>query len=354
MVTLQQALKNIDSNNDDEMKKITAIITDLLTNEKTNVEKKLAQEREQVEKLKERLSSLQDNPKDDGTVNLNPSDTEQLWNNFYLQRTGVLEEICGNRSEKKTVVSLTEEENTGLRNIANAALSLCIEECKNQKENLLAALTGKPVKVLSSNELDDLRKEIKTFQLEMESDIVPFLLENFCKKLSSEELKTKVLPVVITKAKSNWILNIGQSKDKQLKGSNCEKYLKACIKICWKLANHRIPPKFVWEVRGNEESFKCLTTACKKKKSCIRRVFMPAVFREDDIISKGKYTCMLCTPGNICNSSEQNESTQSEKEQNRKSASMNTTAGSDAEKKRKSTSSTAAPATGPDRKSLNF
>lgn len=30
MVTLQQALKNIDSNNDDEMKKITAIITDLL------------------------------------------------------------------------------------------------------------------------------------------------------------------------------------------------------------------------------------------------------------------------------------------------------------------------------------
>lgn len=151
-----------------------------------------------------------------------------------------------------------------------------------------------------------------------------------------------------TKSKSSWILKI--DKPKELNGSKCEKYMKACINICWELVNGQA---FVWRVSGHEESFKCLTTSCIKQDNCKRRVCRPAVYRESKMISKGKYTCILCTPGNY-NSSKQNESTQSEKEQNRKSASMNTTAGSDAGKKRKSTSSTAAAATGPDRKSLNF
>lgn len=143
-------------------------------------------------------------------------------------------------------------------------------------------------------------------------------------------------------------------KQKELNGSKCEKYMKACINICWELVNGQTQAEFVWRVSGHEESFKCLTTSCIKQDNCKQRVCRPAVYREGKMISKGKYTCMLCTPGNNGNSSEQNESTQSEKEQNRKSASMNTTAGSDAGKKRKSTLSTAAAATGPDRKSLNF
>uniref|UniRef100_A0A8W8KRJ9 CCHC-type domain-containing protein n=1 Tax=Magallana gigas TaxID=29159 RepID=A0A8W8KRJ9_MAGGI len=170
---------------------------------------------------------------------------------------------------------------------------------------------------------------------------------NLCKRLS----ETDILPVVITKSKSSWILKI--DKPKELNGSKCEKYMKACINICWELVNGQTPAEFVWRVSGHEESFKCLTTSCIKQDNCKRRVCRPAVYRESKMISKGKYTCILCTPGNY-NSSKQNESTQSEKEQNRKSASMNTTAGSDAGKKRKSTSSTAAAATGPDRKSLNF
>lgn len=159
------------------------------------------------------------------------------------------------------------------------------------------------------------------------------------------------MPVVINKSKSSWILKI--DKPKELNGSKCEKYMKACINICWELVNGQTQAEFVWRVSGHEESFKCLTTSCIKQDNCKQRVCRPAVYREGKMISKGKYTCILCTPGNY-NSSEQNESTQSEKEQNRKSASMNTTAGSDAGKKRKSTSPTAAAATGPDRKSLNF
>lgn len=176
---------------------------------------------------------------------------------------------------------------------------------------------------------------------------VCFIFQNLCKRLS----ETDILPVVITKSKSSWILKI--DKPKELNGSKCEKYMKACINICWELVNGQAPAEFVWRVSGHEESFKCLTTSCIKQDNCKRRVCRPAVYRESKMISKGKYTCILCTPGNY-NSSKQNESTQSEKEQNRKSASMNTTAGSDAGKKRKSTSSTAAAATGPDRKSLNF
>lgn len=64
-----------------------------------------------------RLRSLQDNPKDDGTVNLNLSDTEKLWKNFDLQRTGVVDEICGNRNG--TTDCLTDKENTSLEKIAN-------------------------------------------------------------------------------------------------------------------------------------------------------------------------------------------------------------------------------------------
>lgn len=64
-----------------------------------------------------RLRSLQDNPKDDGTVNLNLSDTEMLWKNFDLQRTGVVDEICGNRNG--TTDCLTDKENTSLEKIAN-------------------------------------------------------------------------------------------------------------------------------------------------------------------------------------------------------------------------------------------
>lgn len=64
-----------------------------------------------------RLRSLQDNPKDDGTVNLNLSDTEKLWKNFDLQRTGVVDEICGNRNG--TTDCLTDRENTSLEKIAN-------------------------------------------------------------------------------------------------------------------------------------------------------------------------------------------------------------------------------------------
>lgn len=291
-----------------------------------------------------RLRSLQDNPKDDGTVNLNLSDTEKLWKNFDLQRTGVVDEICGNRNG--TTDCLTDKENTSLEKIANAAFNLCAEECKNQKENLLAALIGKPVKEVSSNELDELSMEIKAFQLELESDLIPFLLENLCMRLS----ETNISPVVITKSKSRWTLNINESKE--LNGSKCEKYMKACIKICWELANHQTPAEFVWEVSGHEESFKCLTTSCMKESTCKRRVCRPAVYRDGKMISIGKYTCILCTPGNICNNSEQNESTQSEKKKNRKSAPVKTTVGSDAGKKRKSTSSTAA--TGPDKTSLDF
>lgn len=64
-----------------------------------------------------RLRSLQDNHKDDGTVNLNLSDTEKLWKNFDLQRTGVVDEICGNRNG--TTDCLTDKENTSLEKIAN-------------------------------------------------------------------------------------------------------------------------------------------------------------------------------------------------------------------------------------------
>lgn len=162
--------------------------------------------------------------------------------------------------------------------------------------------------------------------------------------------ETDISPVVITKSKSRWTLNINESKE--LNGSKCEKYMKACIKICWELANHQTPAEFVWEVSGHEESFKCLTTSCMKESTCKRRVCRPAVYRDGKMISIGKYTCILCTPGNICNNSEQNESTQSEKKKNRKSAPVKTTVGSDAGKKRKSTSSTAA--TGPDKTSLDF
>lgn len=63
------------------------------------------------------MRSLQDNPKDDGTINLNLSDTEKIWTNFDLLRTGVVDEICENRNGQ--TVCLTEKENTSLENIAN-------------------------------------------------------------------------------------------------------------------------------------------------------------------------------------------------------------------------------------------
>uniref|UniRef100_K1QFN8 Uncharacterized protein n=1 Tax=Magallana gigas TaxID=29159 RepID=K1QFN8_MAGGI len=120
MVTLEQVLENFESHDDSEMKRITDIITGLLANEKIKVERKVAQEEEQVKKLKERLRSLQENPKDDGT-NLNLSDTEQIWKHFDLQRTGVIDEIGGNRNEQ--TVCLTDKENTSLGNIANVTKS---------------------------------------------------------------------------------------------------------------------------------------------------------------------------------------------------------------------------------------
>lgn len=168
-----------------------------------------------------------------------------------------------------------------------------------------------------------------------------------CKSLS----ETNILPLVITKIKSDWILKINQSEDIKLKGSRCEKYMKACLKVCWILVKgQQEPAKFVWEVNGNEKSFKCLTTSCKKQKSCERRVCRPAVYRESDT-SEGKYTCMSCTPGNT---PERNESAKSEQKQNRKSAPVNTTAQHDAGKQRKSTSSTAAPFTNQPQKGLDF
>lgn len=114
------------------------------------------------------------------------------------------------------------------------------------------------------------------------------------KSLSSEDFKTQILPVVITKAKSGWILSyINKSMEVTLEGSQCKKYMEACIKICWKLVHHQIPPKFVWDIRGNEEMFKCLTS-CIRQKSCDLRVCRPAVYRGSVKISSGKYTCVPC------------------------------------------------------------
>lgn len=144
------------------------------------------------------------------------------------------------------------------------------------------------------------------------------------KSLSSEEFKTQILPVVITKAKLGWILNINKSMEKKLKGSQCEKYLEACIQICWKLVNHQIPPKFVWDIRGNEESFQCRTTSCIKQKSCVLRVYRPAVYRGYVTISRGKYTCMSCTPGIICNNERDSTSFKTAQVHVRNSTSNNT------------------------------
>ncbi|XP_048773482.2 uncharacterized protein LOC125678823 [Ostrea edulis] len=283
MGTLSQILNDFDRsliNTEDQGAKITDIITKILAREKRekeDMQKKIDQEKVQVKKLEQRLQSVQNNTDGSGTTNLVLTDNNteaKLWKEFELKRSSAMDIFTNSKDKTSTAtVSLTEEQSGDLCRIANSANEFCHKKYEEQQKQL-----GKALK-FSLGEKDQ-EEAVRSFQIELGSDVVPHLRKMFC-KFSNDKMKESNLQI--------------QNEESKIK---IENYMKACADVCWHVQVNHYGAKLVWEVPKNakKEEFSCSTNGCKKSESCKWRVYVPAVSWNGRVLSPGKYSCLSCNP----------------------------------------------------------
>ena len=89
------------------------------------------------------------------------------------------------------------------------------------------------------------------------------------------------------KSKDKWIINFDKTKDIRIKGSDCEKFMKTSLEVCWKLQNRYKDVKFYWDINEKPELFKqCGASPQEGKK--VGRVYIPAVYKDKEL-RKGKF-----------------------------------------------------------------
>ena len=119
--------------------------------------------------------------------------------------------------------------------------------------------------------------------------------QKLCQKLSSSRSNMKV---ETKKSEDEWIINFNKTKDIRIKGSSCEKFMKASLEVCWKLRNRYKNVKFYWDVQEKPNSFS-LSKGSIQEDGWIQRVYIPAVYKDkESLIRKGKYTFVLNNTGN--------------------------------------------------------
>ena len=97
-------------------------------------------------------------------------------------------------------------------------------------------------------------------------------------------------------SENEWVINFDKTKFIRIKGSNCEKFMKTSLEICWKLRNGYKNVKFYWDVQEEPDSFN-LAKGLSQKNGWIERVYIPAVYKDKEI-RKGKYSFVPNNPRN--------------------------------------------------------
>nr|XP_022323755.1 uncharacterized protein LOC111124835 isoform X1 [Crassostrea virginica]XP_022323756.1 uncharacterized protein LOC111124835 isoform X1 [Crassostrea virginica] len=292
---LQDALHQFDSRkpSSEDLRQIIDIIKRLVPESENSsfteqdLQEKIEVEKKEVKKAKERLQGLTDSSRDGGPVKVGETEDE-LWKQFELHRSSAMDEIIDQKSPEG---SLTQEQSDGLRGIADSALEVCCQQYEEQQTKLCAALMLDTKRKLAAEKqsLSTVRCAASTFQTELQYEIVPFLMEKLCQKLSSDA--SNINSKVRTKnSKDEWIINFDKTKDIRIKGSGCEKFMKSSLEVCWKLQNRYKDVKFYWDIKEKPELFKqCAGSPQEPGK--VGRVYIPAVCEDkESLIRKGKYS----------------------------------------------------------------
>ncbi|XP_062594045.1 uncharacterized protein LOC134255529 [Saccostrea cucullata] len=282
MGTLKQVLDQFNQpgiHSDEKLTQIRNLITQILDREKTEVQRKIEQEDSHVKKVQERLKSLQNNTSNSGPGNSVPTDgstADKLWREFDLRRTAAVGELQPKpeKTEPPDTAVIPEEESNYLRNIADSAFEFCCKEHDQQQKELVRALSYHPK---ANNISEDQTEAARLFQEELESDVTQYLVQ----KCTHDVLKDREGKIVL------------QNNER------IQRYLKACVDVCWYVQVHHKGGKFVWDIprKQPKETFKLITTNCKESDTCKLRVNRPALCLDNRVLNKGKYSCVSCTLG---------------------------------------------------------
>ncbi|XP_078327152.1 uncharacterized protein LOC111122531 [Crassostrea virginica] len=301
---LQEALRQFDPSkgSSGDLKKIVVMIQRLLLESEglsvteQDLQEKIKVEEKEVKKAKERLQGLTESSRDGSSVKVGETEDE-LWGQFGIHRTSVVSEILvKDQKSLEANGSITQKQSDGLRRIADSALEVCCQQYEEQQTKLCAALMLDATKPTSERQdLSEVKSAVSTFQTELQYEIVPFLMEKLCQKLSSA---TSNMKVETKKSEDEWIINFDKTKDIRIKGSSCEKFMKTSLEVCWKLRNRYKNVKFYWDVQEKPNSFS-LPKGLIPEAGWIQRVYIPAVYKDkESLIRKGKYTFVPNNTGN--------------------------------------------------------